>query len=101
MTRPGIEVGRNITGRRRVTSTPTRGTALDLQTVTVDCNECNEALRGAREAVTDARRLALVAENALANGDLQRARSALRDLHDACETAGLSSARALVHDVPQ
>jgi len=47
-----------------------------------ECNECNEALKMARDAVAMARRLALVAENALVNGDLRRVRSVLRDLQD-------------------
>ena len=51
--------------------------------MTFDCNECNEALEEARAAVSTARRLALVAENALANGDLRCALAALRNLHDA------------------
>ena len=37
----------------------------------------------ARDALAKARRLALVVQNALLNGDLQRARAALRDLHAA------------------
>lgn len=45
-----------------------------------DCNECNEALDAAREALAVARRLAMVADNAIMNGDLHRARAALRDL---------------------
>jgi hypothetical protein len=51
--------------------------------VTFECNECNEALDAAQSAIAAARRLALVAENALANGDLERAQVALRHLHDA------------------
>ena len=50
--------------------------------MTSECNECNEALNAARAAITAARRLALVAENALVNGDLRRARAALQNLHD-------------------
>ena len=39
-----------------------------------------EEISDEREAVAIARRLALVAENALLNGDLQRALTAMRDL---------------------
>jgi hypothetical protein len=56
------------------------------------CNECNERLDAARAAITAARRLALVAQNALTNGDVQRARVALRDIHDA--TASLRTPNA-------
>jgi hypothetical protein len=56
------------------------------------CNECNEALKVAVGTIQAARRLALVAENALSNGDLQRARSALGGLHEA--TAATDRARA-------
>jgi hypothetical protein len=52
-----------------------------------ECNECNEALDAARAGLTAARRLALVAENALLNGDLRRAQAALQDFYDAA-TAG-------------
>ena len=48
-----------------------------------ECNECNEALEAVRSVLTSARRLALVAENALINGDFPRARAVLHDLHDA------------------
>jgi len=40
-------------------------------------------LQTARDAIATMRRLALVAENALLNGDLQRARLALVDLQAA------------------
>ena len=83
MTRPGIEGGRNATKRRSVTVGPTNGGALERSAVTLGCNECNEALDAARAAMSAARRLALVVENALDNGDLQRVRTALRNLHDA------------------
>jgi hypothetical protein len=48
----------------------------------------------ARDALAKARRLALVAQNALSNGDLQRARSTLRDLQIAMsiETDGAALA---------
>jgi hypothetical protein len=56
------------------------------------CNEWNEALDAARSAITAARRLALVDQNALINGDVRRAWSALREFHDA--TAGAGHRRA-------
>jgi hypothetical protein len=63
---------------------------------TSGCNECNEALDAARTAIAVARRLALVAKNALINGDAQRAHAALRDLHDATSNrAPLRAAPAL------
>ncbi len=49
---------------------------------TAPCNECNEALGAVRTALATARHLALVAENALVNGDLRRAQAALRNLND-------------------
>ena len=82
MTRPGIEAGRNVTGRRSVTIVSTAGAAPERLGVTFGCNECNEALDAAREALRTARRVVLVAENALTNGDLFRARAALADLQD-------------------
>ena len=41
--------------------------------MTFGCYECNEALEAARSALSAAQRLALVAGNALMNGDLSRA----------------------------
>ena len=58
-----------------------------------DCNECNEAFSEARVAVHEARRLALVADNAIANGDPVRARTALRDLHDAIVASAAEAER--------
>lgn len=92
MTRPGIEGGPNVTGRRLVTVAPTRGRALERPAAIPGCNECNEALDAARSVITAARRLALVAQNALINGDVRRAWSALREFHDA--TAGAGDSRA-------
>jgi hypothetical protein len=57
-----------------VTVSPTETTAQARHEVTFGCNECNEALNGVRAALATVRRLALVAQNALANGDLARAR---------------------------
>jgi hypothetical protein len=45
--------------------------------------KCNEALRMARDAVAIVRRLALVAQNALRDGDLRRVCAILQDLQDA------------------
>jgi len=50
--------------------------------MTVHCNECNETLEAVRATVTNAKRLAIVAENALANGDVARARAALAALNE-------------------
>lgn len=65
--------------------------------VTLDCNECNEALAEALTALAAAQRLALVAENALADGDLRRTQAAMRTIHDASagEIGSTSSARRL------
>jgi len=63
-----------------VTGASTDGTEQARPEVTFGCNECNEALDMARDALAKARRLALVVQNALLNADLQRACSALRDL---------------------
>jgi hypothetical protein len=71
----------------------TEAGALGRPPVTFGCNECNETLDAARAALRAARRLTLVAENALANGDLWRARTALRNVYDA--TAGGSAPDAL------
>jgi len=62
---------------------------------TSGCNECNEALEMARDALAKARRLALVVQNALLNADLQRACSVLRDLQIAM------SIEVCGHDRPQ
>ena len=80
MTRPGIEAGPNVTGTRRRTGTSTEAGALERPAATFECNECNELLEGAREALLVARRLAIVADSAILNGDLGRARAALGDL---------------------
>ena len=88
MTPSGIEAGPNVTGERRSTGTSTEGGAAERPEVTLDCNECNEALQTARDVMAMTRRLALVAENALLNGDLQRARLALVDLQEANARGG-------------
>ena len=67
---------------------PTGGFALGRPPATPECNECNEALQTARDVMAMTRRLALVAENALLNGDLERARLALVDLQAANATDG-------------
>jgi hypothetical protein len=95
VTPSGIEAGPHVTGRRRVTPVPTESFAVSRPDATAGCNECNEALDAARDTVVEARRLAIVAENALLNGDLQRARSALRDLrHATTSDAALAASTA-------
>jgi len=51
--------------------------------VVVPCNECNETLDAARVSFRNARRLAFVAANALANGDIIRGRAVLSELNTA------------------
>jgi hypothetical protein len=65
---------------------PTELAARERPPVTFDCNECNEALDSARTSIQTAGRLALVARNALINGDARRACVALQELHDATES---------------
>ena len=81
-------MGPNVTGRRSVTHSPTKGSGAERSAATAGCNDCNEALDVLRAALTDSRRLALIAENALANGGLHRAREVIRRLHNATEDAG-------------
>jgi hypothetical protein len=50
--------------------------------VVADCNDCNEALNQARDVAVMARRLVLVARNALVSGDVHRALAVLRQLGD-------------------
>ena len=76
-----------------MTRTSTEGAVLERPPVAFDCNECNEALTSARTALATARRLALVAENALLNGDLPRARTALAGLLT-CDEGSLNVASA-------
>jgi hypothetical protein len=59
---------------------------------TSGCNECNEALEKARKAIAGARRLTLIAQNALMNGDVQRAHAALRELYGATSSGETLSA---------
>ena len=80
MTRPGIEAGPNVTKRRSVTVASREGSAVERPEAMLRCNECNDALETERAAL--ARRLALVAQNALLNGDLRRVGALLRDLCD-------------------
>jgi hypothetical protein len=82
VTPSGIGGRRDVTGPRLVTGPPTEGSDAERLAVTPECHECSEALDAVREAVTVARRLAMVADNAILNGDFQRARAALRDLHE-------------------
>ena len=83
MTPSGIEVGRNVAGERGRPPFPTEGSDQRRPPAARECNECNEAFEAARQAALAARRLALVADNAIANGDLPRARAVLRELQDA------------------
>jgi len=92
VTPSGIEEGRNVAGTHGKTGVSTERNAKRWPAATSGCSECNEALDTARDAMAVARLLAIVAENALLNGDLQRARSALRDLREA--TTGDDSRRA-------
>jgi hypothetical protein len=79
-----------------VTVAPTEGSALERPAVALGCNECDEALYATRAALAAARRLAFVAQNALANGDLRRVGTAPRDLQDAA-TSGAPDAG---HPIP-
>jgi hypothetical protein len=93
VTPSGLEKGRNVTGERSRTGPSTETTAEERPEVTAQCNECNEALAEARNALGVARRLALVAENAIVNGDLDRACAAVREIHEpAAETRHSSDA---------
>jgi len=93
VTPSGIEKGPDVAGDRGGTGVPTEGSGQRRLAATAECNECNEALDAAREMAMAARRLAMVAHNALLNGDLQRARSALHELHDAAETVECDTAK--------
>jgi hypothetical protein len=100
VTPSGLEKGRNITGSRSVTVSPREPGAVERPAVTFECNECNEALDGTREVIRDARRLAMVAMNALLNGDPQCARRMLDQLQSVlasqdgqAEPASVSPAR--------
>jgi len=96
VTRPGIEGGPNVTENRSVTGSSTKGGVLERPPVALDCNECNEALDAVRAALLAAGRLALVAENALVNGDLRRVQSALRNLHHATTSGATPDTVALL-----
>jgi hypothetical protein len=80
VTPSGIETGRNVTGERARPPFPTEGSDRKRPPA---ASECNEALAAVQGVVAEQRRLAIVAENAIANGDLARARSALRELYNA------------------
>ena len=83
MTPSGIEAGPNVTETRRTTGASTKAAAGERPAAVARCNECNEALDAARLTMAAARRLALVADNALVNGDLAQTRRALREILDA------------------
>ena len=82
VTPSGIEAGRNVTKRRSVTVPSREGSGVERLAAMVRCNECNDGLEMARGAVAMARRLALVAQNALLNGDLRRVGAVLQDICD-------------------
>ena len=95
MTRPGIERGPNVTKHRSVTVASRERSDVERPEATVRCNECNDALEMACDAVAMARRLALVAQNALLNGDLRRVGALLQDLCDVtCARLARGPARA-------
>jgi hypothetical protein len=80
VTPSGIEKGPKFTGDRAGTPSPTEDRGLERTEVNSGCNECNEALESARQALSAARRLAMVAMSAVMNGDSHRTRDALRQL---------------------
>jgi hypothetical protein len=96
VTPSGIEKGPDVAGDRRGTGIPTEGGDRARSAVASDCNECNEALDAARKCAAAALRLAMVADNAIVNGDLKRARVALSDIQDALHgvTPGASTRAA-------
>ena len=113
MTRPGIEGGPNVTGGRRRTALPTEPPALlngviaililasvlmALYLRSLNPEERVEFLRNSRAktqaAIRSARGLAMVAINAITNGDLQRARAVLVDLQQVIATPNDSDQRA-------
>jgi len=85
VTPSGLERGPNVAGTGPTTHASTEGGDGERRAVAADCNECDEALDAAREALAVAQRLATVADNAILNGDLHRARAALQNLQ-ACHT---------------
>jgi hypothetical protein len=60
------------------------------------CNECNEVVRAAGDAIRTALRLTLVARSAVVNGDLHRTRAVLLDLQRALQTPQVASTKRLV-----
>jgi hypothetical protein len=80
VTPSGIEKGPKFTGDRSGTPSPTEDSGLARTEVDSGCNECNEVLEAARGAARTVHRLAMVALNAVANGDVARARAALESL---------------------
>jgi len=88
VTPSGLENGPNVTGPHLVTGFSTEEPGGGRPAVAAECNDCNEILEAARREAATVRRLAFVADNAIANGDLARARAALRDLQDAMASQG-------------
>jgi hypothetical protein len=66
--------------------------------VAAECNECNESLDAVRAVLAAARRHAMVADNAIINGDLHRARTALRGLRDVVLASALEVAEHTEHN---
>lgn len=91
-------MGPDVTGDRRETGAPTEAGYRTRSAVALDRNHCNEALGAARTYVAAARRLAMVADNAIVNGDLKRARVALRDLRFALKAVALRPCSLVVAD---
>jgi hypothetical protein len=71
---------RLIAGERSGTALQSENSLLKRPAAKFGCNECNEALQAADEAIRTARRLAAVAMSAILNGDVQRAGDVLREL---------------------
>lgn len=80
MTPSGLEKGQNVTLARSGTGVSTEGGERERAEVIGNCNECDEALAGAREVIGAARRLAMVAMSAVMNGDPHRTREVLEQL---------------------
>jgi hypothetical protein len=93
VTPSGLENGPNVTETHLVMATPTEKPGGGRPEEAAGCNECNEALGVAREVVLVARRLAMVADNAVVNGDLKRACAALRDLLETLTASASDSDR--------
>jgi hypothetical protein len=85
VTPSGIEAGPNVAGSRAVTVTSTDDGATRRHPAASECNDCNEAAGALRQTLAVVRRLVLIADNAILEGDLRRARDALEELHAAAD----------------